>query len=95
MAAERRAELLAAYDTSALTQRAFARREGINFHTFVEWLQRRRRTVGAKRPPRFQELSLPFAPKSAGPLEVTLPGGVSVRGDNVASVLELVRALRT
>ena len=39
---ERRAELLATFDGSGLTQRAFARREGVNFHTFVAWLQRRR-----------------------------------------------------
>ena len=38
---ERKAELLRAYDGSDLSQREFARREGINFHTFVEWLQRR------------------------------------------------------
>lgn len=43
---ERRAELLAAFDTSGLTQRAFARREGVNFHTFVAWLQRRRGFAG-------------------------------------------------
>lgn len=97
MARERQAELLIAFDGSGLTQRAFARREGINFHTFVEWLQRRRRTAGtgAKQTPRFQELSLPFMARASGTLEVTLPGGVSVRGDNVASVVELVRALRT
>ncbi len=47
---ERKAEMLRAYDCSDLSQREFARREGINFHTFVEWLQRRRRTVGTKRP---------------------------------------------
>ena len=94
MAAERRAELLAAYDASDLTQKAFARREGINFHTFVEWLQRRRRPGGDKRPIRFQELCLPTAAKSDATFEVSLPGGVIVRGDRVASVVELVRALR-
>ncbi len=30
------------YDSSGLTQKAFARREGINLHTFVAWLGRRR-----------------------------------------------------
>ena len=94
MAAERRAELLAAYDGSDLSQKAFARREGSNFHTFVEWLQRRRRAGGSNRTVRFQELCLPAAPKSEASFEVTLPGGVSVRGDSVASVMELVRALR-
>ncbi len=95
MAAERRAELLAVYDTSGLTQRAFARREGINFHTFVEWLQRRRRGGGAERPVRFQEISLATAPNAAAVLEVMLPGGLIVRGGNAARVAELVRALRT
>lgn len=61
---ERKAELLRAYDGSDLSQREFARREEVNFHTFVEWLQRRRRTAGAKPPPRFQELILPFVPKT-------------------------------
>ena len=40
---ERRAELLAAYRTSGLTQRAFARREGINYTTFCTWAQAERR----------------------------------------------------
>lgn len=89
--------MLSAYDGSGLTQREFARREGINFHTFVEWLQRRKRTTTQVKPPppRFQELSLPFRPKVSGRLEVTLPDGLRVRGDNVAAVLELVQALRT
>lgn len=42
VARERRAELLAAYTGSGLTQRAFARREGINFHTFIATSRRRR-----------------------------------------------------
>ncbi|QYM78334.1 helix-turn-helix domain-containing protein [Horticoccus luteus] len=37
--AEQRAELLAAYRSSGLTQRAFARREGINYTTFCSWAQ--------------------------------------------------------
>ena len=55
---ERQEELLRAYDQSDLSQREFARREGVNFHTFVEWLQRRRRAAGEKPPARFQELSV-------------------------------------
>lgn len=91
---ERRAELLAAFDTSGLTQRAFARREGINFHTFVAWLQRRRPAGIVSPAPRFHELCL--APGVAQPavLEVALPGGMIVRGSSVAAVAELVRALR-
>ena len=35
-----RERLLERYDASGLTQRAFAQREGINYHTFVAWLGR-------------------------------------------------------
>lgn len=42
--AERRAELLEAYRTSGLTQRSFARREGINYTTFCTWAQVERRS---------------------------------------------------
>ena len=40
--AERWRELLAAYATSELTQAQFARREGVNYHTFVARLNRER-----------------------------------------------------
>ena len=43
----RRAELLAAYDRSGQTQKAFAQREGVNVHTFVSWLQQRRRSLAS------------------------------------------------
>lgn len=96
VAAQRREELLAEYDASGLTQAAFARRAGINFHTLVAWLGRRRQSVvGGKQPVRFHELSV--AALSAArtlPLEVTLPGGVIVRGGDASTLAELVRALR-
>jgi transposase-like protein len=41
--AARRAELLAAYRASGLTQSAFARREGITYSTFCTWAQAERR----------------------------------------------------
>ena len=91
--AQRRAELLAAYDASGLTQRRFARQEGINVHTFIGWLQAQRRSGGVSGRPRFQEIQLAGAAKRAL-LEVALPGGLIVRGDDAASVVELVRALR-
>jgi transposase-like protein len=90
---ERRAELLAAFDASGLTQRAFARREGINFHTFVAWLQRRRTTGAAPPAVRFHEVCLAPGAVHAAALEVALPGGVIVRGNSAAAVAELVRAL--
>jgi transposase-like protein len=40
--AERRAELLADYRQSGLTQSAFARREGIRYSTFCTWAQAER-----------------------------------------------------
>ena len=43
---ERRAELLAAYRQSGLTQTAFARREGIRYSTFCTWAQVERRSGG-------------------------------------------------
>lgn len=95
VAAERRAELLAAYAGSGLTQRAFARREGINFHTFIGWLQRQRGSGGATTAMRFQEVSVAAAAQSSAALEVVLPGGWIVRGQQIAAVVELVRALRS
>ena len=93
VAVQRRAELLAAYDASGLTQGAFARREGINVHTLVAWLGRRRHEGTARPAVRFREISL--AANSAGQvaLEVVLPGGMIVRGSSAAAVAELVRAL--
>jgi transposase-like protein len=93
VAAERRAELVAAYEASGLTQSAFARREGINFHTFVAWLGQRRKAGGGTVPAmRFREVCLAPAARAEPVLEVTLPGGLTVRGSSVAAVAELVRA---
>lgn len=90
-----RMALLAAYGESALTQRAFAEREGINFYTFCNWLRKSRRAdpaVGAGAGPRF--LELPGLPGAGFELEVALPGGTIVRGRQAAATAELVRALR-
>ena len=95
VATERKAELLAAYEASGLTQSAFARREGINFQTFVAWLGQRRKASGATVPAvRFREVCLGPAAKAAPLLEVTLPDGLTVRGSHAGAVAELVRALR-
>ena len=98
--AKERAALIEAYGKSGMTQRAFAQREGINYYTFIDWLQRvRARGVMAMRPaaetPRFQELNLAaMVPAKTAMLEVTLPGGMTVRGENAVAVAELVRALQ-
>jgi len=99
----RRAELLAEYDRSGLSQAVFARRAGVRYPTFAHWVQERRRTDGgeatpAATEPRFVELRVPAA--SATPviasaeLSVTLPDGVVLRGAEPKALAALARALR-
>ena len=94
--AKQRSELLAAYAKSGLTQRVFAEREGVPYNTLVDWLQRERQrgnTVPVA--PKFRELSLgAMLPARSAVLEVKLPGGMIVRGEDAAAVAELVRALQ-
>lgn len=90
----RREAVLAAYDRSTgVTQRDFARSEGVSYHTLVTWLVRRRReSGGGKRPVvQFAEVGLPVR---VGGLEVCLPGGVIVRGQDVVEIAALIKALR-
>jgi len=93
---EERERLLEEYDRSGLTQKKFCKREGINYHTFVTWLGRRRHNGKDETSdaPHFQEIML--APRSSGAdlLEVALPGGETVRGYNAESVAKLVELLR-
>ena len=101
--------LMSAYDASGLTQAAFARREGINYHTFMGWLARRRRELkhsegvdmGAESiaaTTQFQEFTLKarsqpqVTPTYA--LEVSLPCGTLLRGQNAGSLAGLVSALK-
>lgn len=83
---EEREALIGAYERSGLTQKAFARREGIKFCTFTAWLARRRRK------PVFAEVNLPRLGTSF--LEVALPEGLTVRGSEVEQVALLVGKLR-
>lgn len=87
--------LMGEYDASGLTQEVFCRREGINYHTFVAWLGRRKRDGGppAKAPGKFHELSVK-SPVRQSSLEVALPDGTLVRGDDAASLCKLIRLLR-
>lgn len=106
--AERRAELLAAYRASGLTQSAFARREGIRYSTFCTWAQaereagrlpvaqagrKGRRRVGAPAV-HFAEVRLPGIPTPVPGLEVRLPDGTLLRGNSAVELAALVRALR-
>lgn len=88
--------LVALYEQSGLTQKAFAKREGIKYATFVAWLGRLRREQRAAGPPRasFATLRLDSMPAARAPLEVILPDGTRLRGDEASQVAGLVKALR-
>jgi transposase-like protein len=96
--AQERVALLAAYQQSGMTQRAFAQSEGINYSTFTAWLQGRRRAADVMRSApakvRFAEVRLPGRTAADG-VEVRLPDGTVVRGAGAREVAEVVRALRT
>lgn len=93
--AEERTRLLAAYESSGLTQKEYARREGIKFATFTGWLMRQRRhgRQGPAAAVSFRELVV-GASAPAASLEVRLPDGLIVRGHRASEVAELIRALR-
>jgi transposase-like protein len=80
-----------AYDESGLTQKAFARREGIKYATLVSWLQRRRRERSSTPRPAFAEFTMAGGP---GGLEVRLPDGVVIRGASVEDAAKLLRLVR-
>lgn len=95
----RRAELVAAWQGSGLTQAEFARREGIIYSSFAAWVQVARR-AGRKRrrgrpAVRFVEAKLPVAgPAGGAMLEVRLSDGTVLRGPHANELAALVRALR-
>ena len=98
---ERRATLVREYKASGLTQAAFARREGLRYSTFAHWVLQSMKAEVAKRPIEFAQLRLPVVPApmpsiTAEParLEVRLPDGTLLRGDNANDLAVLVRALR-
>lgn len=92
-----RDRLIGAYRESGLTQKAYCRREGINLHTFIGWLsiERAGKRSGAKPKEVFREVQLreSLACKRV-PLEVRLPGGEVVRGEDAEAVAKLVVLLR-
>jgi len=87
--------LIAAYETSEMTQRAFSEREGINQFTLASWLRKRRLDAAKPIPPgpqRFVELA---TPRAAGfSLEVVMVDGLIVRGSDSGQVVALIRGLR-
>ena len=91
-----RERLLEAYDVSGLTQKAFAEQHGLAYSTFIYWLKLRRQknhaVAGARSVSLFQEVSLP--PVSRPALEICLPDGMVLRGDDAESLAALAKALR-
>ena len=94
-AAEEREALIAAYETSGMTQRAFSEKEGINPFTLASWLRKRRLDAAKPNlpgPQRFVELA---TPRVAGfSLEVVMADGLIVRGSDSRQVVALIRGLR-
>jgi hypothetical protein len=100
--AQRRGELPARFEAGGLTQKTFAKREGVKFHTFVSWLAQRRRGAegggAAAHPPqctaRFIELRAPV--HAATPmLEVVLRDGRTACGADAVSLAALARLLES
>jgi len=89
-----REALVRAYEQSGLTQKAFAKREGIKFPTFVSWLQELRR--GETKPKvSFTELTTPAVTTApAAALEVQLPDGMIMRGGSAEELARLLRLVR-
>lgn len=91
--------LMAEYDESGLTQEAFCKREGVNYHTFVAWLGRRKRggdgEGNGSAPAKFHELTLSGGPAGGGSLEVALPDGTVLRGGDADALARLARLLRS
>lgn len=100
--AKRKTEIISGYASSGLSQREYARQEGVNYHTLVAWLGQSRRldgvtaevaaTVPKHAGPRFTEVSWPGSP-GLSRLEVVLPDGVVLRGEDPAALVVLLRAL--
>ena len=94
-AGEREA-LIAAYETSGMTQTAFAQKEGINRFTFAGWRKGSGGLAGEKGgggPQRFVEVS-PLRGAASFGLEVVLADGLGIRGSDCRQVLGGARGLR-
>ena len=85
-----REAMIAAYERSGLTQRAFAERERIGFYRFTAWLKRHRQERGKNA---FVEVKVPRRLAAPGNLEVALPSGVVLRGADVEQIALLVERL--
>lgn len=95
-ARERRAQIVAAFEASGMTQRAFARREGVNPNTLAPWVWLSRRATVAKPAPavmQFAELKLPTVAPGWS-FEIALPNGCVVRAASASAAAELLSLVR-
>lgn len=93
-----RASYIEAYHQSGLTQKAFAKNEGIKFCTFTGWLRKRGQAgepdERGPRAVRFAEVILP-ARTLGWKVEVQFCDGTMVRGTSGAEVASVAQALRS
>lgn len=89
--ADRRAQLLAAFDRSGLSAAAFARQHGLNYTTFCGWRQRR---AAAKPSSGFVQVELGNAPAPAE-LVIELPARARMRITSAGQIELAARLLQT
>ena len=92
---ERRIELVAAYRASGLTQKEFARREGISEASLAKWSSP---SGGVDRAAvvRFAETKIEAGALAARwAFEITLPNGYLVRAASAAGLAELLAIIRS
>ena len=82
--AEQRRELLRRYEASGLSKAEFCRRNEVNLGTFCPWVEAARRgkraeAAGGAAEVRFAEVELALGGGSRAPIEIEVPGGVTIR----------------
>lgn len=97
-----KAEVLAAYQESGMSGRAFAEQCGIKYPTFASWVTKENKSTGqgairsSGSPFVLAEFESPSASASRSSLEIKLPGGAIVTatsGDQIQLLAELLKAL--
>src|SRR5947208_2924284 len=79
---QERAQLVAKYQASGLTQREFAQQYGVKLSTFQQWVYRPRcpARVSRRKRPAFQEVAITEVPfLNCWAAELQLPRGVTLR----------------
>lgn len=98
--ATERLRLLELYDRSGQSQQDFAREQGINYNTLVNWLYQRRKRESrsgeaGNKPMRFHEVSLPGAgDRDRASLTIRLPNGVVMEVGDEPGLELAMKALR-